>query len=131
MAQFPEVDLDASGPVTAFHKVVLTVTAKQDGNPWASQVTTYEHASNSVVAIITGNVANLASKFGPKGTKPKNQNFDLAISLTVDGQNVTNPPAEWNGIGREALLLAERGMLEMWMQMNADSAVANKAHGKI
>lgn len=129
---FPEIDLDAGAPATSYHKVVLTVSSRQDGAPWASQVTTYEHASNAVVAIITGQLATLGSKLGPKGQKPKNQNFDLEISLTVDGQNVLNPsPAAWNGIGREGLLFAERNLLEMWQAMNKDSVEAGKAHGKI
>jgi hypothetical protein len=128
---FPEVDLDASAPTTTYHKVVLTVTSKQNGQPWASQVTTYEHASNAIVSIITGQIANLGAKLGPKGTKPRNDNFDLNIKLEVDGQVVTNPPADWNGVSREFVLGAERGLLEMWMGMNEDSAKTNKAHGKI
>lgn len=131
MAAFPEIDLDASAPATTYHKVVLTTSARQDGQPWASQVTTYEHATNAVVAIITGQIVGLAAKFGPKGTKPKNQQFDVEMKLEVDGQLVTNPPATWNGVSREAVLAAERGLLEMWLQMNEDNVKAGKAHGKI
>lgn len=131
MAAFPEIDLDASGPATTFHKLVFTVAAKQDGNPWASQVTTYEHTTNAHVAIITGAVVGLAAKLGPKGTKPKNQNFDLAVKLEVDGQLVSNPLPEWNGVSREFILAAERGLNEMWLGMNEESVKVNKAHGKI
>ena len=128
---FPEIDLDASGSTTTYHKVVLTVSTRQDGQPWADQVTTYHHATKAIVALITGNIAGLGSMFGPKGNRPKNQQFDLAIKLEVDGQLVTNPPAEWNGVGREFILAAEKGLLEMWMGMNQGSFKTNKAHEKI
>lgn len=128
---FPEIDLDASGPVATYHKVVLTVTTKQNGQPWASQVTTYEHASNAVVAVITGQIAGVGGMLGPKGTAPKNDNFDLSVSLLVDSQQVLNPVPEWNGKSREFVLAAERALLEMWMGMNEGSVKASKAHGKI
>ena len=128
---FPEIDLDSSGVPTTFHKAVLTIATRQDGSPWVDQVTTYHHTTNAVVSILTGNIAALGSKMGPKGTRPKNQQFDVAIKLEVDGALVTNPPAEWNGVSREFILGAERELLQMWMHMNEDSMKAAKAHGKI
>jgi hypothetical protein len=131
MAAFPEIDLDASGPVTQYSKLVLTISSRQDGQPWASQVTTYEHATNAVVTIITGRIAEIGAMLGPKGTKPKNQQFDVEIKLEAGGQLVTNPPAAWNGVGREFMYAAERALLEMWMSMNEGSVKSAKAHGKI
>ena len=128
---FPEIDLDASAPAPSYHKVVIVFAARQDGGPWAKQTNEYEHASNAAVSIITGELAAYGGRLGPKGNRPKNANFDLSITMTVDGQSIINPPAEWNGVSREAILAAERGMLEMFLRMNEDSLKANKAHGKI
>lgn len=128
---FPEIELDAGVPVTTYHKVVFTLTSKQNGQPWAKQTNEYEHMSNGNVAFLTGAVVSLGGKLGPKGNAPKNDNFDLTVSLMVDGQEVLKPVPEWNGKSREWILVAEHGLAKMWMDMNEDSVKVNKAHGKI
>jgi hypothetical protein len=112
-----------------FHKVDVEFHVKQDGQPFSDHVNTYQHCDDSIVASIMGMTVDQANFLGFKGDKPKNQQFDIVMFMKVDGTEKAR--GEWNGISREAAMLFERHVLNIWLHGNNQTAVANKAKGKI
>ena len=111
------------------HKVTLAFNVVQDGQPFMDQVTNYQNCTDAHVAAITGMAVDQAGFLGAKGSKPKGSSFDITMGLKVDGNDVAS--GNWTGLSREAAMGFERHVLNIWLHGNDQTAIVNKALGKI
>ena len=125
----PEIDLAAPTPSPQTHKVTLAFVCKQNGELAMDQTTNYYNCSDKHVATIRAQAVDMAAFLGAKGPKPKDQSFNLQVGLKVDDQ--PDATGTWDGLSREAALGFERHVLNVWLHGNEQSALANKALGKI
>ena len=125
---FP-LDVGSLAANATAHVVEVKFSVTQDGTPFLDSSTKYHHCGDSTVAFIVGCAVAMAAPLGPKGEKPKNQQFDVNMEVLVD--NKSTAIGGWTGLSREGVLIFERQVLGIWTFMNEQSTVAAKAYQKI